>query len=422
MRLSENYTLLADGQPVNVYHTKAGDFAIVCFSGSTDITVTTKKPFHNVTVRPLRANHKHSVNGSEISLRLSDKDKVSVEPYGLENPLFILCSQYIPKPCSTTHVYDCQGVTEIGTVELKSNDRVYIEKGAIVVGNFVANGAKNIEITGNGIIWGLPYLEAGKKYRTILQKECENVTIRGITIADSPSWNVVPTGCKNVTIVDVNVLGVVMSTDAFDVVGCENVTITRCFACVNDDCVAIKACHYNGPEGARSVKNVTVTECVFWKLKCGNALEIGFETSGDEICRITFESIDIIHSEHEGWQSGAVFSIHNGDRANVHNVKFKDIYIEDAHEKLIDLKILVSKYSTDDKRGHINDITFDGIYVLGDVLPPSIIRGYEPDSDQGNLHTINDITVRNLYLNGEKVVGKLNAHAVVELSTNVIFE
>jgi hypothetical protein len=419
--VSENYTLLADGKPVDVFHTQAGDFAIVCFTGKIEITVTAKNIFDNVTVRPLRAKHKTRISGNKIHLRLSHNDKVSVEPYGLENPLFIFCAEYIPKPRNATHVFERGTVTRINILELNSGDCVYIEEGAVVVGGIFADSATNIKITGNGIIWGLP-LHNEKKYRTILPIECENVDISGITIADSPSWNVVPTACKNVTISDVKVLGVLISTDAFDVVGCENVTIINCFACVNDDCVAIKACHYNGSRGAKSVKNVTVTNCVFWKLKCGNALEIGYETSGDQISDITFENIDIIHSQREGWQSGAVFSIHNGDRAHVRNVTFKDIFVEDAEEKLIDIKILSSKYSSDSTRGHVSDITFDGIYVTGEVLPPSIIRGYEPDTRDGELHLIENITVRDLFLNGEKITGQQNAHGIVELSANVKFE
>jgi len=419
--ISKNYSLVAGGKAIDVFHTEKGDFAIVCFTGIMDMVVTAQNPFDDVTVRPLRQDYKTSVNGNQISLTLSHEHRVSVEPYGLENPLFILCSEYIEKPKHATHVFERGTVTEIDIMTLTTNDCVYIEEGAVVIGGITADKANNIEITGNGIMWGLPMQAANKSYRAILPIECEGVKISGITIADSPSWNVVPTACKDVTIHGVNVLGVVISTDAFDIVGCEDVTLTHCFACVNDDCVAIKACHYNGSRGARSVRNVVVKDCVFWKLACGNALEIGFETSGNEICDILFENIDIIHSQREGWQSGAVFSIHNGDRAHVHKVRFQDIYIEDAGEKLIDIKILTSKYSADKHRGHVSNITFDGIYVRGDVLPPSIIRGYEPDSEGGEVHLIKDITVSNLFLGDQKITGQLNAHAVVELGSNVKF-
>jgi len=419
--ISTNYTLTVNGQTHEVFHTEKADFALLCFSGSVDVSVTAKKAFDDVTVRPLRGNYKPQVSGSQISLTLQSTDRVSIEPYGIENPLFILCSEYVEKPANATHVYPRGSFTDIGTVELKSGDCVYIEEGAVVVGNFTAREAHKIKVCGNGIIWGQPNIDAGKHYQTILFIECKDVEIRDVTLVDSPNWGVVPTACKGVIINDVNVLGIKVSTDAFDIVGCENVVMTHCFACVNDDCVAIKAVHYHTELGARSVRNIAVSDCVFWKLPCGNALEIGYETSGDELCNIHFSDIDIIHCEYEGWQSGAVFSIHNGDRGHVHNVSFKDIHIEDATEKLIDFKILWSKYSADNHRGYISNILLDGIYVHGDILPPSIFRGYEP-LESVNTHLVKDVKVRNLYLGDKKITSRLEAHAVVELSQNITFE
>jgi len=246
------------------------------------------------------------------------------------------------------------------------------------------------------------------------------VDISGVTIADSPTWNVVPSGCRNVNITGINIIGIVMSSDGIDVVGSRDVKIGHCFICTNDDCLVVKALRHGDSRGARNVRNVRASDCVLWKLRCGNAIEIGYETSCEDISDIVFEDIDIIHSQYEGWQSGGVFTIHNGDRAHIHDVLYRDIYVEDAREKLIDIKILSSKYSSDMWRGKISDINFDGIHVLGGVLPPSIIRGYESELGEPNL--VSNISVHNLTLNGQRVVGRMDAHAIAELSTNVTFE
>jgi hypothetical protein len=424
MPISDSYTMQADGREIMVYHTETADFAIICCSGFVDVAINAKKAFDcAVAVRPSRKNYGMRLSGGEILLWLSCGDRVSVEPYGLYNPLFVFCVEYIEKPAHATHVFGRGTFTEIGTVELKSGDCVYIEEGAVVVGYLHADRANDIEITGNGIIWGLPLQGPGKKrVRTIRPIECENVKISGVTMADAPSWNITPVACKNVSIDGVNIISVLMSSDGIDIVGCEDVRITGCFVCVNDDCLALKAVRYDDTRGTRDVKNVIAADCVLWKLKCGNAIEIGYETSCTEICDVLFENIDVIHCEYEGWQSGAVFSIHNGDRGHVHNIRYRNIYIEDASEKLIDLKILSSVYSVDKWRGNISDIFFDGIYVTGDVLPPSIIRGYLPDERGAEPQLIKNVSVRNLYLNGVKVTGRMHAHAVVELSENVTFE
>ena len=422
--LSENYTVLVNGKEAAAYHTEAADFAVVCFNGCADIEIITKKPFDSAIVRPLSKNYKAAVNGNTIRLKLTDKDRVSVEPYGLDNPLFILCSEYIKKPDNATIVFERGTFTDAGVVELASGDCVYIEEGAVVAGAFTADKARDIEITGNGVLWGLPlherrYGPKKRKAMMIFPVDCENVRVSGITIADSPSWNIVPTACRGVSVSGVNIIGVVMSSDGIDVVGCEDAEISHCFICVNDDCLVVKAVRYGDPRGARDVRGVRASDCVLWKLKCGNAIEIGYETSCDEISGVVFEDIDVIHSQYEGWQSGGVFTIHNGDRAHVHDVAYRNIRVEDAQEKLIDIKILSSKYSSDKWRGKVSDIVFDGIYVLGEELPPSIIRGYESDLGEPNL--ITDIKVRNLYLNGKKITGRMQAHAITELSAGVEF-
>ena len=120
--ISENYVVSASGKAVPVYHTKAGNFAVICFSGSTEITVKAKRAFDDVTVRPLRRKYdvRTDKNANEIHLRLSSKHRVSVEPYGLENPLFILCAEYIEKPGNVTHIFERGTISEIGLLTLKS--------------------------------------------------------------------------------------------------------------------------------------------------------------------------------------------------------------------------------------------------------------------------------------------------------------
>lgn len=427
--VSENYTLTTNGQEVHVYHTKAADFAVICFSGVADITVKTKQKFDNVTVRPLRGDYnvRTDADKNEIKLSLLSKHRVTVEPYGLENPLFILCAEYIEKPANATHVFERGTLSEVGQVCLKSGDCVYIEEGAVVVGCFFADGAKDITITGNGIIWGLPLLgdKTIKRPSPIMPIECENVKISGVTSAEAATWNVVPTACKNVTINGINIIASKISSDGIDVVGSENVNISHCFVCVNDDCIAIKAVgKYFDQRGTRNVKNVHSSDCVFWKLPCGNAVEIGYETSCDEISNIIFEDIDVVHSQFEGWQSGGVFSIHNGDRAHVRDITYRNFYVEDAHEKLVDFKIFSSKYSTDKQRGRISDVIIDNIYVLGDVLPPSILRGWEAEdrNSEPPFELVENVKISNLYLNGKKINGRMNAHFITELSRNVTFE
>lgn len=419
--MSDLYTVHANGTEVPVYHTPVGDYAVVCFTGSRAFRIDVREPFDTVVVRPLAGGHTPAVEGTALTLTLTERDRVSVEPFGLKNPLFLLCAPKTEEPPQATHVYRRGTVHHIGRVELKSGDRVYLEEGAVVAGSFYAEGQRDITITGNGILWGGPMhglpQAAGRLLRFV---DCEEVRVSGVTLVDAPTWHLVPIACRRVYIEGVNIIGVVISGDGIDIVGCEDVTIAHCFISVNDDCIALKANRYEDYRGCKDVRNVVARDCVLWSQKCGNVLEIGYETSCEEICDVTFEEMDVIHAQYEGWQSGGVFTIHNGDRAHVHGITYRRIRVEGAEEKLIDAKILTSKYSVDKWRGRISDLRFEDIDVLGAELPPSILRGYE--SDAGEPELIAGVSIRNLRHNGVPITNLLQAHLIAELCRDVTFD
>ena len=122
-------------------------------------------------------------------------------------------------------------------------------------------------------------------------------------------------------------------------------------------------------------------------------LEIGYELRCNEVSDVVFEDCDIIHCEYEGNQSGGVLTIHNADRAKVHNVRYENIRIEDAQEKLVDIKILDCKYSLDRVRGDVENIVFRNIDVTGPLFPVSIIRGFEMTNE---MHRPRDIRFENV--------------------------
>ena len=54
----------------------------------------------------------------------------------------------------------------------------------------------------------------------------------------------------------------------------------------------------------------------------------------------------------------------------------KNIRVEQAEQKLFDIKVLLCKYTEQLAKGEINDIYFDNIQVLNGDIPVSVIRGY----------------------------------------------
>jgi hypothetical protein len=420
---SPDYRLRLDGQDVFVYATPQGSYAIASLDGPARVEIETTFDFACVVVRPLKRAISTLALGRSVAFDLLGPALLSVEfDDDLRRPLFLWLSEPerdAPEPGDPGVIYFEGGrVHRPGEIELRSGQTLYIAGGAVVHGHVVAQDAEHIAVRGRGVLDGsesvLP-APGKKKTRLILPRNCRDVTVEGIAAVGNPSWTFVPIACQGVRVRDFKILTWICTGDGVDVAGSSDVTVEDSFFCTNDDCVAIKAVDYNSPEGCRNVEHVRVERCVLWNEKCGNALEIGYETRCDTMRDIVFRDCDVIHCEREGYQSGAVFSIHNGDRATISDVLFEDIRVEDAREKLIDLKVLVARYSKDDRRGYIRDITFRDIRVVGGPAPVSIIRGHEPE------HLIQNVTIENLTIHGQVAKDALEARMVVELATGVRF-
>ena len=130
-----------------------------------------------------------------------------------------------------------------------------------------------------------------------------------------------------------------------------------------------------------------------------------------------FRIIDLIHCEHEGWQSGASIAIHNGDRARIHDVVYRNIRIEDSADKLFDFKVLCSNYSKDEKRGSIGQILVENVAVISGAFPPSILSGYAPEDA-----LVRDVRFAHVTAYGQPVRSAVECRMVAERTKNIVFE
>ncbi|GAA3147508.1 polygalacturonase [Kribbella aluminosa] len=109
---------------------------------------------------------------------------------------------------------------------------------------------------------------------------CENVLVDGITVKDSPMWNIHPVLCRNVTIRGVTVDSPNgPNNDGIDPESCTDVLIENCTISTGDDCVAFKSGkdadgrRVNVPSRYAVVRNCTMAD--------GNGgVTVGSETSG----------------------------------------------------------------------------------------------------------------------------------------------
>ncbi len=108
---------------------------------------------------------------------------------------------------------------------------------------------------------------------------CKNVLIEGVTIINSPMWEIHPVLCTNVTVRGVRVRSLGTNNDGCDPESCRDVLIEDCVFETGDDCIAIKSGRNN--DGRRigvPAENIVIRRCT---MKDGHGgVTMGSEVSG----------------------------------------------------------------------------------------------------------------------------------------------
>ena len=126
---------------------------------------------------------------------------------------------------------------------------------------------------------------------------CQNVLIEGVTIVNSPMWEIHPVLCTNVTVRKVRIDSHGPNNDGCNPESCRDVLIDGCTFDTGDDCIALKS--GRNDDGRRvnvPVENVIVRDC---QMKDGHGgVVIGSEISGGarnifaERCRMDSPQLD----------------------------------------------------------------------------------------------------------------------------------
>lgn len=152
-------------------------------------------------------------------------------------------------------------------------------------------GVSNIVICGKGMIDGNSnydnwWKNAKKKNiafrpRVIFLNHCENVVVQGITVKNSPSWNIHPYFSNSLRFIDLEILNPKDSpnTDGLNPESCKDVEIVGIYFSLGDDCIAVKSGKiYMGAKYKTPSENITVRNCY---MKDGHgSITIGSEMAG----------------------------------------------------------------------------------------------------------------------------------------------
>lgn len=126
---------------------------------------------------------------------------------------------------------------------------------------------------------------------------CRNVLIEGVTVRNSPMWELHPVLCSNVTVRRVTISSLGPNNDGCDPESCRDVLIENSFFNTGDDCIAIKSGrNADGRRIAVPSENIIIRGC---EMRDGHGgVTIGSEISGGvrnvftERCRMDSPHLD----------------------------------------------------------------------------------------------------------------------------------
>ena len=193
---------------------------------------------------------------------------------------------------------------------------------------------ENVSIVGEGVIDGNAsnadwWIDVRTKRiawrpRGVFLNNCKNIVLQGVTVCNTPSWNLHPYFSTNLKFLDLKLINPKNSpnTDGCDPESCKNVDIIGVNFSVGDDCIAIKSgkiymgrkykkpseyfnirnCSMNfghgaivlGSEMSGGIKNITVSKCLFNQTDRGLRIKTRRGRGKDAIIDgIVFENIQM---------------------------------------------------------------------------------------------------------------------------------
>ncbi|MBO5334202.1 MAG: hypothetical protein J6B37_08855 [Clostridia bacterium] len=319
-----------------------------------------------------------------------------------------------------------------GTVYLKSNVILYIEKDSSIVAShsiddftenalIYAENCENTDVTGPGKICGegnffslKPYYppkiepfsktldvwDLRQEYRKRIRfphkskygylmflKNCNNIKLYNLILENSAMWTVNINSCNNVDVsnIVINNNRHVANTDGIDICGSSNVIIKDCFISTADDGIALKnnmSVSTSGDDGLRiknnldvacrkGMSNIYIHDCEV--VSCTNAFKIGSETSLD-ISDVTVENCKFYLTDiYPAGVSG--ISIESCDGAKVNNVSISNIEMDSMACPLF---IRLCNRNGDNKpeldgRGEITNISVNNVKANNIEIPIMIM-------------------------------------------------
>ena len=223
------------------------------------------------------------------------------------------------------------GIYLTGTLWLRGNTELHLEKGAVLLGSpdladynepdaypqnssavtegwsgkhlILAVEVENVALTGEGCIDGngRAFFEAepsrpgdnvcwrgglcrpkdfehgGRPGQEIVFVECRNVRVRDLELRDMSCWSCFFFGCENVQVSGLRIDNGVrnVNTDGLDIDCCRNVTVSDCIIRTGDDAIAVRGAPSRLKDPSRICENITIQNCICYVNADGIRVGVG---------------------------------------------------------------------------------------------------------------------------------------------------
>ena len=190
-------------------------------------------------------------------------------------------------------------------------------------------------------------------------RNCKNIYIKGLTLINSPMWNIHPLMSENIIIDSVTIISPNNSpnTDGINPESSKNILIQNSVISVGDDCIAIKSGRNNdGRKRNKPSENIYIRNCIFANGHGG--IVIGSELSGGvrniiiENCKMNspnlLRALRVKSNEYRG--------------AYVKNIVMRDVQIDTIGGPIVGINMDYKSYDTEKTKDKFYT-SCDGILV-----------------------------------------------------------
>ncbi len=389
------------------HHVETASMAYFDFEGMpVEVRVISRKPVDTARIRPLSYGTIPRIKGDTLLFSLAQPRNLSVEVNGDIFHNLHLFANPVDKNRPSAKVlknlkkhkdliYFGPGVHRLpgDTLRIPSHMTVYVDGGARVYGQFIADGVEDVRFYGRGEI------HPEGRGEGIYIKRSRNVEADGVIVTQIPVG-----GSDSVRINNVKSISYYGWGDGMNVFASDNVNYNNVFCRNSDDCSTVYATRKGFRGGCR---NITLENSTLWADVAhpvmiglhGSAKEIGPDAPSDTISNIIYRNIDILDHQEKQVDYQGCFAINCGDNNVVRDIIFDNIRVEDFRQgQLVNIRIFFNKKYCAAPGRSVENVLFKDITYNGNNSELSIIAGYNEDRKVAN------ITFENLIINGNRIL------------------